>query len=334
MDLLPFLTIGARDERQSQIMDPKPTILITGANAGLGLEMVKALYSSGRAYEIIIGGRSLARAEEAADVVKNDFPSTRSTLWPLQIDIEDDQSIQNIFNEVQTKFGRLDALINNAGTKNQSAIRTSYYYPSNTDAGAQFDQQFLAGKLTMRQMWNASWNVNTVGTQVMTATFAPLLLKSQDPRLLFMTSGTSTLKGSENLDLPINKVPDAGWPKKTQSNIPAYRSSKCGMNMMMRGAFIIPTLSLQENPPRDYANLIFIIALFSEWYRTLKEDGVKVWCLSPGFLATGLGGDQQANKSLGAGDPASAGLFVRDVLEGGRDEDVGRVILRDGVQPW
>ena len=110
---------------------------------------------------------------------------------------------------------------------------------SDSEPGAQFDPQFLAGSLTMRQAWNASWNVNTVGTQVMTATFVPLLLKSNDPRLLFITSGTSTLKGTENPELPINKVPLAGWPKKSLtalSYIPAYRSSKCGMNMMMRGA--------------------------------------------------------------------------------------------------
>ena len=138
---------------------------------------------------------------------------------------------------MQAKFGKLDALVNNAGMILQSISIDLF---TDLDSGAQFDQQVSAGKLSMRQMWNASWNVNTVGTQVMTATFVPLLLKSNDPRLLFMTSGTSTLKGSENLELPINKVPPRGWPKSTltaQSDIPAYRSSKCGMNMMMRGTW-------------------------------------------------------------------------------------------------
>lgn len=91
----------------------------------------------------------------------------------------------------------------------------------------------------MRQAWTASWTTNTVGTQIVTAAFMPLLLKSHDPRLLFMTSGTSTLTGTENLNSPINKVPaNKGWPKSNLaavSNIPAYRSAKCGMNMMMRG---------------------------------------------------------------------------------------------------
>ena len=66
----------------------------------------------------------------------------------------------------------------------------------------------------------------------------------------------------------------------------------------------------------------------------LQEDGVKVWCISPGFLATGLGGDTNASKSLGAGDPALAGQFIKSVIEGGRDNDVGLVINKDGVQPW
>ena len=94
--------------------------------------------------------------------------------------------------------------------------------------------------MTTRQAWNASWNVNTVGTHIMTSTFVPLLLKSHDPRLLFMASGTSALTGTENPALPINKIPNAGWPKTdlaANANLPAYRSSKCGMNMMMRGAW-------------------------------------------------------------------------------------------------
>jgi NAD(P)-dependent dehydrogenase (short-subunit alcohol dehydrogenase family) len=57
-------------------------------------------------------------------------------------------------------------------------------------------------------------------------------------------------------------MPDAGWPKPSKLNpTDAYRSSKTGLNMMMR-----------------------------QWYRILKKDGVKVFAVSPGFLATGLAG--------------------------------------------
>jgi NAD(P)-dependent dehydrogenase (short-subunit alcohol dehydrogenase family) len=87
--------------------------------------------------------------------------------------------------------------------------------------------------MTMREMWNQSWNVNTTSTNVMTTTFMPLLLASDNGRLIFITSGTSTLEGATNLAIAVNQSPPKGWPKQAPM-IPAYRSSKTGMNMMMR----------------------------------------------------------------------------------------------------
>jgi NAD(P)-dependent dehydrogenase (short-subunit alcohol dehydrogenase family) len=69
------------------------------------------------------------------------------------------------------------------------------------NSGGQFDPQVDSADLTMREMWNKSWDVNTTGTHILTHTFLPLLLKSFDPRLLFITSGTSSLTESENLTL-------------------------------------------------------------------------------------------------------------------------------------
>lgn len=61
---------------------------------------------------------------------------------------------------------------------------------------------------------------------------------------------------------------------------------------------------------------------------------MKIWCISPGYLATGLGGSQEVNKQMGAIDPRIGANFVRDVVEGTRDQDVGKVIRKDNVQPW
>jgi NAD(P)-dependent dehydrogenase (short-subunit alcohol dehydrogenase family) len=74
--------------------------------------------------------------------------------------------------------------------------------------------------------------------------------------------------------------------------------------------------------------------MMREWCRILREDGVKVHCISPGFLATGLGGDQERNKQMGGLDPMIGANFVREVVEGSRDGDVGKVIRRDNIQPW
>lgn len=158
--------------------------------------------------------------------------------------------------------------------------------------------------MSTREMWNASWNVNVTGTYILTETFVPLLLKSSHPRLLFITSGTSTLTEHANLALAVNQSPPKGWPKQ-QFAVVAYRSAKTGMNMMVL-----------------------------EWERILKEDGVKVFAVSPGFLATGLGGNPELIKKMGALDPTVGAELVRDVIEGRRDEDIGKVVRKNDVQPW
>jgi len=269
-------------------MSPKQILFITGGNAGLGFETIRSLCQSSKAYTIILGGRSIDKATAAAKAAETEFPRSLSTITTVQIDIEDDESILKAFEHISSKYGRLDVLINNAG--------------------AQFDPEFNAGtlKMTLREMWNKSWNVNTTGTHIVTETFAPLLLKSSDPRLIFITSGTSPLAETENIAVPINKSPAKGWPKANASPFAAYRSSKCGMNMLMR-----------------------------EWTRIFREDGVKVIAVSPGYLATGLAGSQERNKKMGAEDPVLGANFVRDVVEGARDADVGKIVRRGGlIQPW
>ena len=160
--------------------------------------------------------------------------------------------------------------------------------------------------MTIRQAWNKAWDVNVSGTQVVTHTFMPLLLKSSNPRLLFLTSGTASLEESFHEGAHYNKSAPKGWPKPpTAFFFSSYRSSKTGLNMMVR-----------------------------EWEKILREDGVKVFAISPGFLATGLGGNAEMLRKMGAGDPSLGGIFIKDVVEGKRDQDAGRAIRADMVQPW
>lgn len=57
--------------------------------------------------------------------------------------------------------------------------------------------------------------------------------------------------------------------------------------------------------------------------------------ISPGFLATGLGGaGAETLRSMGAGDPSVGGEFIRDVIEGRRDADEGLAIRASEVQKW
>jgi NAD(P)-dependent dehydrogenase (short-subunit alcohol dehydrogenase family) len=270
----------------------KKVVFITGGNTGLGFETVKALAASKSAtYELVVGCRTVSKGEQAIASIKEQIPDTTSTFSTVQADLSSDSSLEAAVRVLTDKFGRVDILINNGG--------------------ASYDGLVAQGKMSLRDAFNASWDTNVSGTHVLTTLVIPLLLKSADPRLLFITSGTSSMKETERFDNPtharLNTSPAKGWPKSSAGpSITAYRSAKTGLNMLMR-----------------------------EWYRILLNDGVKVWAISPGFLATGLSGaGSEVLKKMGAKDPSEGGSFVKAVVEGERDQDVGKVVRVDGVQDW
>lgn len=71
--------------------------------------------------------------------------------------------------------------------------------------------------------------------------------------------------------------------------------------------------------------------LMLDWNHKLKADGVKVWGVGPGFLATNLGRMKEKVREMGGGHPRLGGDIVRRVVEGERDGDVGKLVNRDGL---
>jgi len=57
--------------------------------------------------------------------------------------------------------------------------------------------------------------------------------------------------------------------------------------------------------------------------------------LTTGLLGTLMGNaDVESMRQIGAERPEAGGVFVKDVVEGIRDNEVGKVVNRAGVQPW
>jgi NAD(P)-dependent dehydrogenase (short-subunit alcohol dehydrogenase family) len=86
------------------------TILITGANKGLGREAARRLLAQG--HDVFIGARDPERGREAAEAL-----GARSVV----LDVTDDESVARAAEEVAAiTGGALDVLVNNAGIAGQA----------------------------------------------------------------------------------------------------------------------------------------------------------------------------------------------------------------------
>ena len=98
-----------------------PVVLVTGANTGLGLEIVKALISSDQAYNIVLLSRDVERGRTAYDSIKESNQG-HSNVTVSQVDIENDASVDALYDFVEKTYGRVDYIVNNAGMSHSDHI--------------------------------------------------------------------------------------------------------------------------------------------------------------------------------------------------------------------
>ena len=84
-----------------------PVALVTGAGSGIGRASAVALAGAG--FTVVCAGRRLAAVEETA-------AAAGAGAIGLSCDVCDPASVTALFAEIESRFGRLDVLFNNAGT--------------------------------------------------------------------------------------------------------------------------------------------------------------------------------------------------------------------------
>ena len=94
-------------------------ILITGANKGIGLATVSKLLGSYDETFLLLGSRDSKKGQQALNSLLDIQPEWKDRLDLIQIDVEQDLSVNSAAEEVVTKFGKtpspLYAIVNNAG---------------------------------------------------------------------------------------------------------------------------------------------------------------------------------------------------------------------------
>jgi NAD(P)-dependent dehydrogenase (short-subunit alcohol dehydrogenase family) len=80
--------------------------LVTGANRGIGLEVVRQLAQQG--FTAVLGSRDLGKGRAAAEGLGD------LDVDPRRLDVADPDSVLELASELEDAYGRLDVLVNNA----------------------------------------------------------------------------------------------------------------------------------------------------------------------------------------------------------------------------
>src|SRR5690349_23351814 len=89
----------------------KPAALVTGAATGIGRSVAVALAKNG--YDVVV---NYSRSEDAAKFTQRQCEASGARTVLYRCDVSDDTCARAMLAATEKEFGRLDVLINNAGT--------------------------------------------------------------------------------------------------------------------------------------------------------------------------------------------------------------------------
>lgn len=93
---------------------------VTGASSGIGYGLAIALADAGA--KVVVAARRIEKLEQLEEEIK----ARGGNAIVVEIDVTDTKSVQNAFNEAQSKIGIADIILNNAGVADsQKFLETS-----------------------------------------------------------------------------------------------------------------------------------------------------------------------------------------------------------------
>ena len=148
-------------------MANKKTVLVTGGTSGIGLGTVEYLLEQGN-YEVI----SVSRGDKNISLAKEKLGEKANQVIFLQGDISKEEDCKKIYNEIESKYGKLDGLVNSAGIIKLGGI----------------EEQTL-------EEWNNAININLTAIFLLSKTLLPLLKKGTNTSVVNISSMSSERAG-------------------------------------------------------------------------------------------------------------------------------------------
>ena len=138
----------------------KKVVLITGASAGIGKKTARVLVKNG--YTVYAAARRLEKMQDLQ----------QEGAHIIQMDVTDDDSMVKGVNEIITREGKIDILINNAGFGSYGAVEdvaiadAKYQLEVNLFGAARLTQLVLPSM--RQQQWGKIVNISSVGGKIAT----------------------------------------------------------------------------------------------------------------------------------------------------------------------
>ena len=184
--------------------------VVTGGNRGIGHEVVRQLAEKG--WRVILAARDEAKGRKAC----GDLKSQGFDVGFYRLDVTDSENIRRLADDLKTELGRLDVLVNNAGIL--------------------MDEDRRSSEVTMETV-RKTMETNFFGPFQLSQALLPLLLKSDDARIINVSSG-------------LGQLSDGG------GGYPAYSISKAALNAL--------TVQLAE----DLRDRVKVNSVCPGWVRT------------------------------------------------------------------
>ncbi len=151
--------------------------LVTGANKGIGRQIAAQLGTLG--HIVFVGARNAELGEKAAAELRENRIEATSVV----LDVTDPASAAVAAAEIEARYGRLDALVNNAGISGPPSSAPGDQRPSTADL----------------DVLRTIFETNYFGVIAVTNAMLPLLRRSASPRIVNVSSSVGSL--SINADL-------------------------------------------------------------------------------------------------------------------------------------